>query len=104
MKDIVHGSLLVESIFENTSEKVGKSFYENSIVKECVEIHNSLVLKGLSTRYGVNMFNVNHVHIFFVGRLFEPPVYFIIRQRPPLVLHKENVRPLTNKPRASSLQ
>ena len=30
MKDIVHGSLLVESIFEITSEKVEKSVYENS--------------------------------------------------------------------------
>ena len=31
MKDIVHGSLLVESIFEITYEKVTKSVYENPI-------------------------------------------------------------------------
>ena len=31
MKDIVHGSLLVESIFEITYEKVEKSVYENPI-------------------------------------------------------------------------
>ena len=37
MKDIVHGSLLVESIFEITYEKVEKSVYENP-----------LVLKGIS--------------------------------------------------------
>ena len=31
MKDIVHGSLLVESIFEIIYEKVEKSVYENPI-------------------------------------------------------------------------
>ena len=48
MKDIVRGSLLIESIFEITSEEVEKSVYENPFFKEGVEIHTSLVLKGLN--------------------------------------------------------
>ena len=46
MKDIIHGSLLVESIFEITYEKVEKSVYKNPIFWGG-EIHEPLVLKGL---------------------------------------------------------
>ena len=38
IKDIIHGSLLVEPIFEITSEKVETSVYENPIFEGGVEI------------------------------------------------------------------
>ena len=49
MKDIVHASLLVESIFKIASEKLKKYVCENPIfLRVCVEIHIPLVLKGLN--------------------------------------------------------
>ena len=48
MKDIVHGSLLVESIFEITSEKWRHLFMKIPFFEGGVEIHTHLVLKGLN--------------------------------------------------------
>ena len=47
MKDIGHGYLLVDLIFETTSEKEEKFTFENSIFLGGVEVHTPLVLKGL---------------------------------------------------------
>ena len=47
MEDIVHGSLLFESIFQITSEKWSNLFLKIPFFEADVEIHKPLVLKGL---------------------------------------------------------
>ena len=48
MKDVVHGYMLLESIFEINSEKWRNLFMKIPFFEGCVEIHTRLVHKGLS--------------------------------------------------------